>query len=569
MEFVITLLTLVGALGFFIYGMKVMSDVIQKAAGSKLRGILKSMTSNRFLGISTGFLITALLQSSSATTVMIVSFVNAGLLTLIESIGVIMGANIGTTVTAWLISIIQEFTGVNAKFKVADFALPIIAIGFPMMFSSKSNIKAWAEILIGFALLFMGLGLLKESVPDLSENTDFMLFLKDYANLGILSTIIFVFVGTMLTLIVQSSSAAMALTLTMCSMGYIPFEVGAAMVLGENIGTTITANLAAMVGNVHAKRAARAHFIFNTFGVIWMILALPLFISTIDGFMQNYFSLSPLNAAGTQSTISFGLAIFHTSFNIINVLLLVWFVPLISRTVIRMQPSKGDVDEEFHLEHIGTGLMHTAELSVLEANKEVTKFGNITTRLFDMIPELLKETDIKKFNSLMGRIRKYEDITDRMEVEIADYLAKASQVEMSDSASIKVRSMISMINDMERIGDICYQLSITIERKREQKAYFTPELRISLEEMISEVQKAMVIMNKNLNSSYSQVLIADADEAELAINKMRNQLRKKYLQNIEKGEGKIQTGMIYNNLIHSLEKVGDHVYNISEAITGK
>jgi len=227
------------------------------------------------------------------------------------------------------------------------------------------------------------------------------------------------------------------------------------------------------------------------------------------------------------------------------------------------------MDEEFHLEHIGTGPMQTAELSVLEANKEVAKFGNITTRLFDMIPELLKETDIKKFNSLMARIRKYEDITDRMEVEIADYLAKASQGEMSDSASIKVRSMISIINDMERIGDICYQLSITIERKREQKAYFTPELRTSLEVMISEVQKAMVIMNKNLNSSYSQVLIADADEAELAINKMRNQLRKKYLQNIEKGEGKIQTGMIYNNLIHSLEKVGDHVFNISEAITGK
>ena len=276
MGFVITILTLVGALGFFIYGMKVMSDGIQKAAGSRLRDILKSMTSNRFLGITTGFLITALLQSSSATTVMIVSFVNAGLLTLIESIGVIMGANIGTTVTAWLISIIQELTGVNAKFSITDFALPIIAIGFPMMFSSKSNIKAWAEILIGFALLFMGLGLLKESVPDLNQNTEFMLFLKDYANLGILSTILFVFVGTILTLIVQSSSAAMALTLTMCSMGYISFEVGAAMVLGENIGTTITANLAAMIGNVHAKRAARAHFIFNIFGVIWVILLLLL-----------------------------------------------------------------------------------------------------------------------------------------------------------------------------------------------------------------------------------------------------------------------------------------------------
>jgi len=558
------LFKLVGALGFFIYGMKVMSDGIQKVAGSKMRSILSKMTSNRFLGVATGFMITALLQSSSATTVMIVSFVNAGLLTLVESIGVIMGANVGTTITAWLISLL------GFKVKISAIALPIIAIGFPMMFSSKSSIKSWAEVLIGFALLFMGLDELKHAVPNLKENPEFLGFLASYADMGVFSTLLFIGVGTILTLVVQSSSAAMALTLVMCYEGYIPFELAAAMVLGENIGTTITANLAAMVGNVHAKRAARAHLIFNVFGVVWMLFAFKIFITNIDAYMINNMGLSPLNFdIENPVAIPLGLSIFHTTFNILNMLFLVGFVPLISRIVIKMQPSKGEMDEEFHLEHIGGGLMQTGELSVLEANKEVTKFGNITTRLFNMIPELLKETDIKKFNNLMARIRKYEDITDRMEVEIADYLAKASQVEMSDSASIKVRSMISMINDMERIGDICYQLSITIERKREQKAYFTPELRTSLEEMISEVQKAMIIMNKNLNSSYSQVLIADADEAELAINKMRNKLRKKYLQNIEKGEGKIQTGMIYNNLIHSLEKVGDHIYNISEAITGK
>ena len=565
MEFgIFELLRLVGALGFFIYGMKVMSDGIQKVAGSKMRSILSKMTSNRFLGVATGFMITALLQSSSATTVMIVSFVNAGLLTLVESIGVIMGANVGTTITAWLISLL------GFKVKISAIALPIIAIGFPMMFSSKSSMKSWAEVLIGFALLFMGLDELKGAVPNLEANPGFLSFLASYADMGIFSTILFIGVGTILTLVVQSSSAAMAITLIMCYKGYIPFELAAAMVLGENIGTTITANLAAMVGNVHAKRAARAHFIFNIFGVIWMLFAFQFFITNIDSYMINNMGLSPLNFdMENPVAIPLGLSIFHTAFNILNMLFLVGFVPLISRVVIQMQPSKGEMDEEFHLEHIGTGLMQTGELSVLEANKEVTKFGIITTRLFNMIPELLKETDVKKFNNLMARIRKYEDITDRMEVEIADYLAKASQGEMSDSASIKVRSMISIINDMERIGDICYQLSITIERKREQKAYFTPELRTSLEEMITEVQKAMEIMNKNLDSSYSQVLIADADEAELAINKMRNQLRKKYLQNIEKGEGKIQTGMIYNNLIHSLEKVGDHVYNISEAITGK
>ena len=558
------LLNLIGALGFFIYGMKVMSDGIQKVAGSKMRSILSKMTSNRFLGLATGFMITALLQSSSATTVMIVSFVNAGLLTLVESIGVIMGANVGTTITAWLISLL------GFKVKISAIALPIIAIGFPMMFSSKSSIKSWAEVLIGFALLFMGLDELKAAVPNLKDNPEFLGFLASYADMGIFSTILFIGVGTILTLVVQSSSAAMALTLVMCYEGYIPFELAAAMVLGENIGTTITANLAAMVGNVHAKRAARAHFIFNIFGVIWMLFAFQFFITNIDSYMINNMGLSPLNFdMENPVAIPLGLSIFHTTFNILNVLFLVGFVPLISRIVIKIQPSKGEMDEEFHLEHIGTGLMQTGELSVLEANKEVAKFGDIATRLFNMIPELLKETDNSKFKKLMDRIRKYEDITDRMEVEIADYLAKASQGEMSDSASIKVRSMISIINDMERIGDICYQLSITIERKREQKAYFTPELRTSLEEMITEVQKAMAIMNKNLNSSYSQVLIADADEAELAINKMRNQLRKKYLQNIEKGEGKIQTGMIYNNLIHSLEKVGDHVLNVSEAITGK
>ena len=557
---IIELLTLIGALGFFIYGMKVMSDGIQKVAGSKMRSILSKMTSNRFLGITTGFILTALLQSSSATTVMIVSFVNAGLLSLVESIGVIMGANIGTTITAWLISLL------GFKVKIASIALPIIAIGFPMMFSSKSNIKAWAEVLIGFALLFMGLDALKESVPNLGSEE--LNFLKSYADMGIISTLIFIGVGTILTLVVQSSSAAMALTLVMCYEGYIPFELAAAMVLGENIGTTITANLAALVGNVHAKRAARAHFIFNIFGVIWMIFAFQFFINSIDNYMISNMDLSPVSSVGESVAVPIGLSIFHTTFNILNVLFLVWFVPFIVRLVIRIQPSKGEVDEEFHLEHIGGGLMQTAELSVLEAQKEVIKFGKITSKLYNMILELRKETDSKKFNKLMERIKKYEDITDRMEVEIADYLAKAAQGEMSDSASFKVRSMISIINDMERIGDICYQMSISIERKKERKAEFTAESKKSIEGLLSEVQKALDIMNNNLDSEYSQVTLTEANNAEININNMRNKLRKSYLQKIEKGEMPIQVGMIYNNLIHSLEKVGDHIFNISEAIVG-
>ena len=650
MKFGITeLLTLIGALGFFIYGMKVMSDGIQKVAGSKMRSILSKMTSNRFFGIITGFLITALLQSSSATTVMIVSFVNAGLLSLVESIGVIMGANIGTTITAWLISLL------GFKVKISSIALPIIAIGFPMMFSSKSNIKAWAEVFIGFALLFMGLDELKQAVPNLKENTDFLAFLSKYANMGVVSTIIFIGVGSLLTLIVQSSSAAMAITLIMCNMGYIPFELAAAMVLGENIGTTITANLAAMVGNVHAKRSARAHLIFNVFGVVWMIIFFTYFITGIDNFMGNNkgfiqnlvesnaktesmgdemifkcedsrtiqwlnenkklnieeynpnrntylvvndeftrllsteddkdiiawsndnkkiassiismqdVTSSPLNNA---KAVPIGLSIFHTLFNILNVLLLIWFVPLISRIVIRMQPSKGEVDEEFHLEHIGGGLMQTAELSVLEAKKEVIKFGLITSKLYNMIPELMKETDNKKSDKLIKRIKKYEDITDRMEVEIADYLAKSAQGEMSDAASIKIRSMLSIINDMERIGDICYQISITFERKNEQKTNFTSELISNLDNLMNEVVKAFEIMNNNLNSDYSQVNILNANEAEESINNLRDTLRKSYLEKIEKGDFNIQTGMIYYNIIHSLEKIGDHIFNITEAIVG-
>ena len=561
------LLKLVGALGFFIYGMKVMSDGIQKAGGSKMRQILGGMTSNRYFGVMTGFLITAIVQSSSATTVMTVSFVNAGLLTLVESAGVMMGANIGTTVTAWIISIL------GFKIKMSAIALPIIAFGMPMMFARKTKTRNWGEFLVGFALLFIGLSELKHAVPDIKNNPDVLNFLAGFADISFLSRLMFVGVGTLLTIIVQSSTAAMALTLVLCNSGVIPFEVAAAMVLGENIGTTITAELASMVGNVHAKRSARIHSIFNVIGVTWMLILMPYALDIVEYISMNYFgSISPYTAVDgwgdSMSPVPIALSIFHTGFNFLNVLVLIWFVPTLVRLAEKSVKSKGDVDEEFHLEHIGTGLMQTTELSVLEANKEVAKFGNITSRLFNMIPELMKETDDKKFSKQMVRIKRYEDITDRMEVEIADYLAKAAQGELSEDASIKVRSMISMINDMERIGDICYQMSISVERKNEQKADFTPELRSSLEELILEVSKAMEIMNKNLNTSYDQVTLADANEAELAINKMRNKLRKEYFHKIESGEVKIQTGMIYNNLIHSLEKVGDHIFNISEAIVG-
>ena len=561
------LLKLIGALGFFIYGMKVMSDGIQKAGGSKMRQILGGMTSNRYFGVMTGFLITAIVQSSSATTVMTVSFVNAGLLTLVESAGVMMGANIGTTITAWIISIL------GFKVKMSAIALPIIAFGMPMMFARKTKTKNWGEFLVGFALLFIGLAELKNAVPDIKNNPEILNFLAGFADISFLSRLMFVGVGTLLTIVVQSSTAAMALTLVLCNTGVIPFEVAAAMVLGENIGTTITAELASLVGNVHAKRSARIHSMFNIVGVTWMLILMPYALDIVEYISMNYFgSISPYTAVdgwgNSMSPVPIALSIFHTGFNFLNVLMLIWFVPFLVRVAERTVKSQGDIDEEFHLEHIGGGLMQTSELSVLEAQKEVIKFGEITSRLHNMIPKLIQETDNKKFDKLMGRIKKYEDITDKMEVEIADYLAKASQGEMSDSASLKVRSMISIINDMERIGDICYQMSISIESKRREKEDFTVESSKSIENMLSEVQKALDIMNNNLNSEYSQVTLTEANNAEININNMRNKLRKSYLQKIEKGEMPIQTGMIYNNLIHSLEKIGDHIFNITEAIVG-
>jgi len=554
-------LKLVGALGFFIYGMKVMSEGIQKVAGSKMRKILGAMASNRFFGVFTGFLITCLLQSSSATTVMIVSFVNAGLLTLVQSVGVIMGANIGTTITAWLISIF------GFKVKIAAIALPIIAIGLPLMFSNKGNLRSWSEVLIGFALLFLGLNELKNSVPDLRNSPEILEFLSGYADMGMLSLLMFIFVGTALTILVQSSSAAMALTLVMCNEGWIPFEMAAAMVLGENIGTTITANLAALIGNVHAKRSARAHLIFNVFGVVWMFFSFRLFLRGIDSSMLYFYGVSPFDREQYES-IPIALSIFHTSFNIINVALLVGFVPFIAKIAEKMVRPRGDVDEETHLEYIGTGITATPELSILEANKEIQKFGKITKKIFGFTTELSREKDGKNFTSLLRRIAKYEDITDKMEIEIANYLAKVSQGELSESSSLRIRGMLSMINDFERIGDICYQMSKAIERQNSQKVSLTSDLTDNLRSIFNVVDDALENMLENLNKEYGQVSIRKAETLEDEINKIRDQLRSQHLKSIEKGEYNFEIGMIYNDLFSSCEKLGDHIFNVNEAVVG-
>ena len=551
-------LTLLGSLGFFIYGMKVMSEGIQKVAGNKMRSILSSMTSNRFKGVFTGFTITSLVQSSSATTVLVVSFVNAGLLSLTESIGVIMGANIGTTITAWLISI------VGFKVKIATYALPIIAFGFPLMFFNKDKLKFWGEVLVGFALLFMGLSLLKDSVPDLKSNPQILEYLSRYTDLGFLSILIFVGIGTIITVVVQSSSAAMALTLVMANNGWIPFELAAAMVLGENVGTTITANLAAIIGNVHAKRAAMSHFIFNIFGVIWIVLLIHPVLYLVDSYIVSTGVDSPYT---TATSIPIGLSLFHSSFNIVNTLLLLGFVNFIAKVVTKAIKSTGD--DEYSLEYINTGLMNTAELSIEQARKETVRLGELTLKMGIQFRELLEAEKPKKQKKLLDKIAALEEMTDRMEMEISEYLMGVSTAgTLSARSTIKVTSLLSCVNDLERIGDIVFQMSKDVERNLENNKGFKNKQINNILKMMDLVDEAFKIMIQNLDSTSKQISLEPAVKIEQEINQMRDQLRNDLTHNIEKDKYDAKRDGLYKDIFHLCEKLGDHIVNVSEAITG-
>ncbi|MDF1673232.1 MAG: Na/Pi cotransporter family protein [Vicingaceae bacterium] len=557
-------LTLIGALGFFIYGMKIMSEGIQKAAGSSLRRILSVMTSTRFLGVGTGFLITCLIQSSSATTVMVVSFVNAGLLSLTESIGVIMGANIGTTLTGWLVSLF------GFKFKIASFSLPILAIGFPMIFSNRDKLKSWGEFIIGFALLFMGLDALKQAVPDIKSNPSAVAFIADFADMGVLSTLIFVLIGTLLTVVVQSSSAAMAITLVLCNQGVISLEIAAAIVLGENIGTTITANVAALVANIHAKRAAVAHLIFNLFGVIWVVILFKPFLDLIEILWVPFHNLlKSINPEFVNGETEMQLSLFHTIFNITNSLLLIWFVNLIAKIVVKLVPSKGDADELYQLEYISSGIMSTPEIALLEAKKEVLKFGNLIKKMNKNVKLLLTEQDKKKVKYLLEKVKSHEDITDNLEAGVADYLAKISESEMSNASSIRVRGMLSIVGDLERMGDIYYQMSKAIERKISEKIWFTPEQRQNLLKMFDLLDLCLTTMVENLAKESGEVEINDALDKERELNSFRKKIRKEHFKNVEKGEYNFRSANVYSDLFNSIEKVGDHAINVTEGIIGE
>ncbi len=585
-------LKLIGSLGLFLYGMKIMSEGLQKVAGDKLRNILSAMTSNRIAGVFTGLLITAMIQSSSATTVMVVSFVNAGLLSLAQSISVIMGANVGTTVTAWIISIF------GFKVNISDFAIPLIGLSVPLLFSNKSRRKSWGEFMIGFAFLFMGLDFLKASVPDLRSNPEILSFLQEYTNMGYGSVLLFLLVGSLLTIIVQSSSATVAITLIMCSQGWISFEIAAAMVLGENIGTTITANLAAISANFSAKRAAVAHLLFNVFGVVWILALFYPFTNMVSNIVLNFGpgdphalnhflstldtdTISKITGKETltdphlislreqllslQISVSYALSLFHTLFNITNVCLMIWFTPVYVKICTKLIKGKKS-DEEFQLKYISSGMLSTAELSILQAKNETTVYAERTHRMLQMLKDLYYLKDETQFLKLYARIEKYENISDRMEVEIGNYLNQVSEGRLSSESKEVIRDILRAVTEIESIGDSVYNLAKTIRRRNEAKCTFPEDLNKQVDEMLKlvnrSVERMIVVLKlkepteKDVNESYN---------IESEINRFRNLLKTQNLEAVNAKQYEYQDGVYYMDFISECEKLGDYVMNVVEA----
>ena len=551
-------LRLIGSLALFLYGMKIMSEGLQKFAGDSLRRILTAMTTNRVTGVLTGVLITALIQSSSATTVMVVSFVNAGLLTLTQSIGVIMGANIGTTVTAWLIS------ALGFKVDIAAFALPLLAFALPLFFSGKSSRKSIGEFVFGFAFLFMGLQSLKANAPDLGANPEMLAFVQHYTDMGFFSIILFLFIGAILTMIVQASAATMAITLIMCANGWIDYHLGVALVLGENIGTTITANLAALTGNTQARRAALAHLVFNVFGVMWVLVLFYPFTNAVSWFVTHVMKVSDPAVA-----VSFKLAAFHTAFNISNTFIMIWFVSLIEKTVCTLIKPKVE-DEEYRLRYITGGMLSTAELSILQAHKEISLFAERTARMFNMVKELFYEKNEETFLKTYSRIEKYENISDRMEIEIANYLTEVSEGRLSSESKEEIRIMLRAVSEIESIADSCNNLARSIKRRNEFKSEFTEEQNKHLDHMFELVSGALdrmnVILHKpelvhdDINPSYN---------IENEINNYRNQLKSRNIEDINNKLYQYQDGVYYMDMVSESEKLGDYVLNVVQAVIEK
>lgn len=568
---ILQIFTLLGALGMFLYGMNMMSSGLQKTAGDKLRGFLSAMTSNPVKGVMTGLGITAVIQSSSATTVMVVGFVNAGLLTLAQAISVIMGANIGTTVTAWLVS----WLGFKADISV--LAVPLMFLGFFFSNSKKSQRQNIGEFIVGFCLLFLGLSFMKNSVPDLNDTPQILEFVKSWSGHGFGSVLIFLAFGTVLTLVLQSSSATMAVTLIMLSMGWIPFSMACAMVLGENIGTTITANIAALVGNTQAKRAAMSHTIFNLFGVVWALILFNPFLSLVGRIIELFglpnpagdgFSVvRPDSVEGTAAL--YGLSMLHTLFNFINMLVLIWFVKLIEKAVVWFIKFPKDKDNEpFRLKYISAGHLATPELSPELALSEIIHFANVSQKGFGYVKEACQEKNTDKFETLRNKLIKYEEISDRMEAEIATFLNAIPAGDISEETSVKIKSMYKIIGELESLGDSGESISRILSRRNIHKKEFDSDTIKKLEEMADTVSHAYDVMLANLAEAHNGNLsdITDAYNAERRINNLRNILRDTEIEKIESGSKNYHTSVYYLDIVNELERMGDFIINISQEL---
>ncbi|MBO7279432.1 MAG: Na/Pi cotransporter family protein [Bacteroidales bacterium] len=572
------ILTLVGALGMFLYGMNMMSSGLQKAAGDRLRNFLSAMTSNPFKGVLTGLGITSVIQSSSATTVMVVSFVNAGLLTLAQAISVIMGANIGTTVTAWLVS------WLGFKADISILAVPLMALGFVFSLSKKDKRRNISELIVGFSLLFLGLSLMKNSVPDLQQTPEVLSFIQGWQGLGFGSVLIFLVLGTVLTLVLQSSSATMALTLIMLNMGWIRFDMACAMVLGENIGTTITANIAAAVGNTPAKRAALAHTIFNVFGVIWALIAFPVFLRLIGWITAGVFGVPNPAAADftvevlhdanglpiqtdSQTAALYGLSMLHTLFNTINTCILIWFIPAIQRLVCAIIKESAKKSEEvFRLKYIEAGPLATPELATEQAFKEIIHFAEISRNGMLYAQEAILTSETDKFEELRTKLVKYEEISDRIEGEIASFLNAVSASDISEETSRRIKAMYKIIGELESLGDSGESISRILSRRNIHKKIFDEATLKNLEKMSGEILSAYDAMISNLSAAYNGTLteVSNAYNAEGRINNLRNYLRDAEIESFESESKNYQTSVYYLDIIGELEKMGDFMINISQ-----
>jgi phosphate:Na+ symporter len=555
-------LQLIGALGIFIFGMKIFSEGLQKVAGSRLKSVLSGMTRNRVTGVFTGFATTTITQSSTTTTVMAVSFVNAGLLTFVESTGVIMGANIGTTVTAWIVALF------GFKMKITPIAMAVIGLFFAFLFSKNSRLRNIAETMVGFGILFIGLEFIKNGVPDIRSNPEILEFLDMFTGFGYASLLIFVVIGTLLTLVMQSSSAATAVTLVMLFEGWISFPLAAAMVLGENIGTTVTANLAAMVGNVHAKRAARFHLIFNLIGVVWMLAAIYPVMHLIDLVVQN-FSTAPVSilsdAPEARPNATLGLSLFHTSFNIMNVILLFAFIPYIVKFIERILPESADGADDFRLKYISAGVMTSPALALEQAQKEAQQFAGILNRMHDDVDELLFDNKASR-SKLLKRIAAAEEATDQLEIEISDYLVRVSEnTNLEHDLTERIRFLQTMINDMERIADIYFQISKLSERLHETRSQWPDDARADMVQMMEALRSAVHNMQESTSKEPEDVSLERAIELEDRIDELRDSFRDTHFSRLENGDYSPRAGVIFIDVLNRIERIGDHILNVNES----